>query len=89
VLFDLTARTGRLLMGRPGPDQPAAQHLWDALHEHYATELKPATAVTRHDWPRLDQEWRDFVRAREAQANVGATGQSRAHDAQIVTMAEH
>jgi len=64
LLFDLATGNGRLLLERPGSEQPESQRLWDALHSHFGAELKPAVAVTREDWPRIDQEWRDFFSPR-------------------------
>jgi hypothetical protein len=65
VLFDTVSGNGRLLLEAPGLDQPEVQRLWDGLHAHYRGELKPAVAVTREDWPRIDQEWREFLVRRE------------------------
>lgn len=62
LLFDPHTGRGRLLLDRPGADDPAAQRLWDGLHDHYRGELKPAVAVTQGDWPRIDAEWDQFYR---------------------------
>jgi hypothetical protein len=67
LLFDLTTGNGQLLLGPPGADQRDAQRLWNALHTHFDGELKPAVAVTRDDWARIDQEWRDFLHTYERQ----------------------
>ena len=65
LLFDLASGGGRLLLAAPGVEQPEARRLWDALHEHYRGELKPAVAVTREDWPRIDKEWSGFLHDRD------------------------
>ena len=62
LLFDLASGKGRLLLGRPGPEDGAAQALWDGLHDHYRGELKAPVAVTMADWPRIDAEWDQFYR---------------------------
>lgn len=66
LLFDTTTGNGRLLLGRPESGDPEAQRLWDALHEHFGAEMKPAVAVTRDDWPRIEQEWGGFLQRQEA-----------------------
>ena len=70
ILFDAAIGDGRLLLGPPGPDQPEAQMLWDALHDEYNGELKPAVAVTREDWPRIVEEWRNFFLTREKRVSA-------------------
>ena len=65
LLFNLADGRGRLLLEPPGPDQAEAKRLWDALHANYRGELKPAVAVTREDWTRIDHEWRSFLYRRE------------------------
>lgn len=60
IYVDKFRRQGRLLLGRPGDDEPDAQRLWDALWEHYAGELMPAMSVTREDWPAIDEAWAQF-----------------------------
>jgi hypothetical protein len=62
ILFDMAAGGGRVLLGRPGADNPEAQALWDGLHQHYAGELHSAVVVTQDDWPRIAQEWQAFFR---------------------------
>ena len=60
VYFDLATGNGELLLARPGPELPEGQRLWDALHEHFAGELKPPTRTTIDQWPTIAAEWRDF-----------------------------
>jgi len=60
VYFDLATGDGMLLLARPGPEVPEGAILWDALHEHFAGELKPATRTTIQDWPLIDEEWRNY-----------------------------
>lgn len=66
LLFDTTTGNGRLLLGRPDSEDPEAQRLWDALHEHFGAEMKPAVAVTRDDWPRIEREWGGFLHRQES-----------------------
>ena len=60
VYFDLATGDGMLLLARPGPEVPEGAILWDALHEHFAGELKPATRTMIQDWPLIDEEWRNY-----------------------------
>jgi hypothetical protein len=70
IYIDFAGRHGQLLLDRPGPDTPEAQRLWDALHEHYAGELRRPVRTTRADWPRIRREWERFsVPAEATQAN--------------------
>jgi hypothetical protein len=58
VYFDLATGQGELLLERP--TDAIAARLWDAIHDHYGAEIKPATRVTREDWPRIGNEWDTF-----------------------------
>ena len=71
VLIDKEASTGKLLMGRPGDEEPELRDLWDGMHAHYADELNPAVAVTPEDWPRIVNEWQEFFRTLDSR-NLGA-----------------
>jgi hypothetical protein len=73
VLVDKTARQGRLLLGRPGPDVPDAQYLWDMMWKHYAGELHRPVSITREDWPIIEAQWNQFFVMREARARELAT----------------
>jgi hypothetical protein len=75
LLVDKTARQGRLLLSRPGPDMPEAQHLWDMMWKHYPGELRRPVSVTREDWPIMDAQWNQFFVVREARAKQSAVGQ--------------
>ena len=61
IFLDFAKNHGRLLMARPGDDEPVAQRLWDAMADHYKGELRKPYAVTREDWPRFGKEWEDFL----------------------------
>ncbi len=74
LLFDLTTGNGQLLLGPPGADQGDAQRLWNALHTYFDGELKPAVAVTRDDWARIDQEWREFLHTHESRQVAAPPG---------------
>jgi hypothetical protein len=63
VYIDLAADRGRLLMQRPDETDAVARRLWDALHEHYAGELRQPVATTPADWPRIADEWTRFSAA--------------------------
>jgi arylsulfatase A-like enzyme len=66
LLFDTTTGNGRLLLERPDDAaDPEGQRLWDALHAHYGEEMKPAVAVRREDWGRIEEEWGGFLRRQE------------------------
>jgi len=60
ILVDKTTSQGRLLLQRPGPEEPDAQRLWDAMHEHFGEEMKRAVSITRADWPAIDYAWATF-----------------------------
>ena len=75
VLVDKTARQGRLLLSRPGPDVPDAQYLWDMMWKHYAGELHRPVSITREDWPIIGAQWNQFFVTREARAKQSAVGQ--------------
>lgn len=70
ILFELETGKGQLLLTRPESTSLEAQRLWDALHAQFGNELKEPVAVTRDDWSRIDQEWRDFLLVRESQGVV-------------------
>jgi hypothetical protein len=70
ILVDKVTGLGRLLLERPGSDNPDVQHLWDEMHAHYGSELKKAVSITLEDWPRIDEEWRTFPLDRNADAHV-------------------
>jgi hypothetical protein len=72
ILVDKLQRRGRLLLGQPSDEEPDARRLWDALWSHYSGELKPAVAITRDDWPVIDEAWARFPLGVES--TVGATG---------------
>jgi arylsulfatase A-like enzyme len=61
VYFDLATGNGRLLLERPGPELPDGERLWDALDTHFKGELRPGTRVTPADWPRLANEWTQYL----------------------------
>jgi arylsulfatase A-like enzyme len=70
MYFDLKSGNGRLLTGRPNSEDPAAQHLWDALIRHYGNEMKRPVVVTPQDGPAIDAAWANYLRSIErAQAN--------------------
>jgi hypothetical protein len=60
LLIDKSKGTARLILDRPGPGQPGAQRLWDEMWQHFAGELKQPVAVTRQDWPAIDEAWAKF-----------------------------
>jgi hypothetical protein len=66
LFFDFPRHRGRVLFGRPGDDDPDAQRLWDALFAHYPGELKTPVSITPEDWPRIEQEWTNFIQVRES-----------------------
>jgi arylsulfatase A-like enzyme len=57
LYLDFQARQGRLLLSRPGDDEPTAQKLWDGLVAHYGNELKRPVSITRDDWPIIEAQW--------------------------------
>jgi hypothetical protein len=70
IFLDFPKKHGRLLMARPGDDEPVAQRLWDAMADHYKGELRKPAATTPADWVRIDKEWATFLEVRRA----GPTG---------------
>ena len=66
LLVDKVTRQARLLLDRPGPDTPEAQHLWDAMWKHYSGELHKPVSITREEWPIIAQQWAQFFAMREA-----------------------
>jgi hypothetical protein len=72
LYFDFGAHAGELLLERPGADTPDAQRLWDALHEHYAGELRKPVAITREDWDRITAEWDAYLSERKDLASLAA-----------------
>jgi hypothetical protein len=72
VLVDKVARRGRLLLDRPGPDEPEEQYLWDAMWTHYAGEMGPPVSITPDDWPKIEAQWRQFFVTQEARAKARA-----------------
>jgi hypothetical protein len=75
IFIDFVKKHGRLLMERPGDDEPAAQRLWDAMSEHYKGELLKPVAVTPDDWERIGKEWETFLEVRrKGQAAAAAPG---------------
>lgn len=77
LLFDFSKNSGRLLLGRPGADDPEGQRLWDALGNHYRGELHKPVAITPDDWPRIEQEWTNYLverNKRRPDIDAGAPG---------------
>lgn len=72
LYFDIGTGNGKLLMGRPGPELPESQRLWDALYANYPGELQPPTRTTRADWPVIDSAWRDYFITRKANGEAAA-----------------
>ena len=66
VYFDLTTGNGRLLLKRPGADDPEAQRLWDALFTYYGAEARKPTVVSPADWPGLEEEWANYLNSLHA-----------------------
>jgi hypothetical protein len=75
LLFDTTTGNGRLLLERPDAADPEGQRLWDALHAHYGEEMKPAVAVRREDWGRIEEEWGGFLRRQEERKSPAPSAQ--------------
>jgi hypothetical protein len=75
IFLDFPENHGRLLMARPGDDEPVAQRLWDAMAVHYKGELRQPVATTPKDWERIAREWASFleVRARQKTGAVAST----------------
>jgi len=67
IFLDFPKNRGRLLMERPGDDEPVAQRLWDAMAGHYEGELRPPVATTPKDWERIGREWESFLEVRAKQ----------------------
>ena len=61
IFIDFPKKHGRLLMERPGDDEPDAQRLWDAMSDHYKGELRTPIATTPADWERIAREWENFL----------------------------
>jgi len=84
ILVDKTTRRGRLLLDRPGPEAPEAQHLWDTMWEHYAGELHRPVSITAEDWPIIGAQWNQFFVMREARAReAGGTVSQSSRDADV------
>jgi len=64
IFLDFPKNHGRLLMSRPGDDEPVAQRLWDAMAGHYKDELRQPVAITPKDWERIVREWETFLEVR-------------------------
>ena len=64
IFLDFPKNHGRLLMARPGDDEPDAQRLWDAMLDHYKGELRTPVATTPADWARIGREWSTFNEVR-------------------------
>jgi hypothetical protein len=67
IFLDFPENHGRLLMARPGDDEPVAQRLWDAMAGHYKGELRQPVATTPKDWERIASEWASFLEVRARQ----------------------
>ncbi len=78
LYFDFPQKSGRLLLARPLDDEPTAQRLWDAMQDHYKGELHKPVATTPADWPRIGEEWENFleVRRKESESKTTALGVS-------------
>jgi hypothetical protein len=66
IYLDFPNNRGRLLMARPGDDEPVAQRLWDAMAGHYQGELRQPVATTPKDWERIGREWETFLETRRS-----------------------
>lgn len=76
VFFEIDTGNGELLLGRPGPDRPEAQRLWDALHEHFGDELKTPTRTMIQQWPELARQWQEFfIRRKNRPDEAGSSPQ--------------
>ena len=71
LYFDLASGRGRLLLGRPGDDDPVAQRLWDSLGRQFGPELRTPVAVTQQDWATIDAAWANFFKPREPWPGTG------------------
>jgi hypothetical protein len=60
VYFDIATGNGELLLQRPGPELPEGSQLWDALHEHFAGELRNPTKTRIEEWPKIAEQWSNF-----------------------------
>jgi hypothetical protein len=76
VYFDIGTGDGELLLGRPGPELPEGQLLWDALHAHFAGELQPPTRTTLEEWPRIAEEWANYFIDRRNSSSVAPATQA-------------
>jgi hypothetical protein len=63
LYFDRQSGLGRVLAERPGEDDPQASQLWNALAEHFGSEVKRPVVVTPQDWPAIDAAWSNFLRS--------------------------
>ena len=66
VLVDKVTGQARLLLDRPGPENPQAQDLWDAMWRYYAGELRRPVSITQDDWPIIEEQWRTYFTRRSA-----------------------
>ena len=74
VYFDLESGSGRLLLDRPGADDPEAQRLWDAMFAHYGAEARKPTVVSPADWPALEEAWANYLNSLRAGPRSNAAG---------------
>ena len=74
VYFDLQTGSGRLLLERPGADDPDAQRLWDALYAYYGAEARKPTVVSPADWPGIEEEWANYLNSLRAASQPNSTG---------------
>jgi hypothetical protein len=72
IYLDFPKSRGRLLLARPGDDEPEVQRLWDAMIDHYKGELRAPVAITPADWPRIGKEWETFLEVRHQQESRGS-----------------
>lgn len=63
LYFDLAAGRGRILSAPPAVDEPEVKRLWDAMHDHYGTEMKPLVVVTRDDLPGFGEAWANYLKS--------------------------
>ncbi|MFO1207534.1 MAG: sulfatase-like hydrolase/transferase, partial [Burkholderiales bacterium] len=74
VYFDLATGSGRLLLERPGADDPDAQRLWDALFAFYGAEARKPTVVSPADWPAIEEQWANYLNTLRARTEASAQG---------------
>ena len=74
VYFDMQTGSGRLLLERPGADDPDAQRLWDALFAHYGPEARKPTVVSPADWPGIEEDWANYLNSLRAAAQPNPAG---------------